>query len=107
MTRRLFVLALALAAATAHPAADASKLRTYVQTLASERFGGRLTGTEGEKLARQFIASELRRIGARPLPGQRDFAMPFEFTAGTRDEGSSIGLEREPRNGDVSGTIFG
>ena len=91
-TRRPFVLALALAAAaTTHPAADASKLRTYVQTLASERFGGRLTGTEGETLARQFIVSELRRIGARPLPGQSDFALPFEFTAGTRDGGSTIG----------------
>jgi Zn-dependent M28 family amino/carboxypeptidase len=109
MTRRPFVLALALAAATAHSAADASKLRTYVQTLASERFGGRLTGTEGETLARQFIVSELRRIGARPLPGQRDFAMPFEFTAGTRDEGSTVGfsLKREPRNGIESGLVFG
>ena len=48
--RRLLLtltLGFALTAST-HPAADTSKLRTYVQTLASERFGGRLTGTEGE-----------------------------------------------------------
>ena len=91
MTRRPLVLTLAIAAAAiAHPAADAAKLRTYVRTLASERFGGRMTGTEGEALARQFIVSQLRRIGVRPLPGQKDFALPFEFTAGTRDGGSSI-----------------
>jgi hypothetical protein len=107
MKHRSFVLALVLTiAATSHPAADASKLRTYVQTLASDRFGGRLTGTEGEALARQFIVSELRRIGAQPLPGQREFAMAFEFTAGTRDAGSTVGLKRKPRNGVSGGTVF-
>ncbi len=108
MTSRPFLLAFALAAATtAHLAADAAKLRTYVQTLASPRLGGRLTGTEGETLARQFIVSELRRIGARPLPGQRDFAMPFEFTAGTQDAGSTIGVVRQRGNASAGGSDFG
>ncbi len=35
-------------------------------------------------------SSELTRIGARPLPGQTDFRLPFEFTAGTRDGGSTL-----------------
>ena len=87
------VLALALTvAATTHPAADEAKLKKYVQTLASERFGGRLTGTEGEALARQFIVAELQRIGAKPLPGRTAFEIPFEFTAGTRDAGSSVSV---------------
>ena len=91
MKHRPLLLAFALSAAAAsHPSADATKLRTYVQTLASERFGGRMTGTEGEALARQFIVSELTRIGARPLPGHSDFDSPFEFTAGTRDGGSTV-----------------
>src|SRR3977135_150587 len=107
MRLRPLVLAFALAAAaTTHPAADASKLRTYVQTLASERFGGRMTVTEGEMLARQFIVSELRRIGARPLPGQKDFALPFEFTAGTRDGGSRVGVSiTNPARGGVGSGI--
>src|ERR1051326_2174517 len=50
--------------------ADVGELRRFVTTLASERFGGRLTGTEGERLAREFLVTELKRIGARPLPGQ-------------------------------------
>jgi hypothetical protein len=91
MKHRTFLLAFALSAAAAtHPSADATRLRTYVQTLASERFGGRMTGTEGEALARQFIISELTRIGAKPLPGRTDFDSPFEFTAGTRDGGSTV-----------------
>ncbi len=71
MRHRALLLAVALvAAAVGHPTADASKLRSYVQTLASDRFGGRMTGTEGETLAREFIVAELKRIGAKPLPGR-------------------------------------
>src|SRR5262245_15801189 len=113
MTRRLltptalaaltFVLALPSARA-----ADPARLRTNVSTLASERFGGRLTGTEGERLAREFIITELKRIGARPLPGQRDFALPFEFTAGARDAGTTVSLKHEvSANGVVSGMVGG
>ena len=98
-----------LLTATVH--ADVGQLRRYVTTLASERFGGRLTGTDGERLAREFIVSELKRIGARPLPGQRDFALPFEFTAGGRDGGSSISVAGKARalsfsdSGDVTGSL--
>jgi len=52
-------------------AAPQSKTKTYVQTLASERLEGRLAGSNGERLAAEFIAGELKRIGAQPLPGQR------------------------------------
>src|SRR4029434_10284061 len=35
---------------------------------------------------------QLARAGAKPLPGRRDMFMPFEFTAGTRDGGSTLTL---------------
>jgi hypothetical protein len=73
------------------PAAP-SRIRTHVTTLASEQFDGRLVGSDGEKLAGEYLISELRRIGARPLPGRTDSRLPFEFTAGTRDGGSSLTL---------------
>jgi hypothetical protein len=110
MNSRTTFLALALmAAATTRPEADASKLRGYVQTLASDRFGGRLTGTDGEALARQYIVAELRRIGLKPLPERNGFDMPFEFTAGTRDGGSAVGLRiTNPANdGVASGAVSG
>ncbi|MQA31653.1 MAG: M28 family peptidase [Luteitalea sp.] len=72
------------------PAPAASKARAHVEALASERYEGRLAGSAGERLAADYIVGELQRIGARPLPGQRDFRLPFEFTAGTRDGGSTI-----------------
>src|SRR6266516_536537 len=72
--------------------AQASKTRTYVETLASPRLEGRLAGSNGERLASDFLVAELQKIGAKPLPGQSDFRMAFEFTAGARDGGSTIAL---------------
>src|SRR5499427_7077607 len=78
-------------------AADPARLKTNISTLASERFGGRLTGTDGERLAREFIIAELKRIGVKPLPGQKDFAIPFEFTAGARDGGTTVSVAGKAR----------
>src|SRR5437773_82450 len=122
LMKRLTVAWAVAAAVTVHVAAQApaSRTRTYVETLASERFEGRLAGSKGEQLASGYIASELQRIGARPLPGQSGYLLPFDFTAGTKDGGStiSIGGPNTRRldgdvvralsfsdNGDVSGSV--
>jgi len=93
-----------------------TRTRVRVETLASDKFEGRLAGSNGERLAADYIASQLESFGARPLPGRGDFFMPFEFTAGTRDGGSSIDVrdtksEHGVRalsfsdNGDVEGHV--
>jgi hypothetical protein len=84
-----------------------SKTRAHVETLASPRLEGRLTGSNGEKLAGDYLVSELQKIGAKPLPGQKDFLLPFEFTSGTKDSGSSISLRYDTKNGVESGVVFG
>jgi hypothetical protein len=76
--------------------AQTSKTRTYVETLASPRFEGRLAGSDGERLASEYIIGELKKIGAKPLPGNADFLEPFEFTAGTKDGGSTVTLVHAP-----------
>jgi Peptidase family M28/PDZ domain/PA domain len=73
-------------------AAAQTQTKAHVQTLASERLEGRLAGSNGEKLASDYIVSELKKIGAKPLPGRTDFLVPFEFTAGTKDGGSSVAI---------------
>jgi len=73
-----------------------SKTRAHVETLASPRLEGRLTGSAGERLASEYIVSELRTIGAKPLPGQSDYLLAFDFTAGTRDGGSSVAVDSVP-----------
>jgi hypothetical protein len=99
------VAALALVAVPdryeAQSASTESRLRTHVTTLASERLEGRLAGSPGERLAGEYLAGELKRIGARPLPGRSDYRLPFEFTAGTKDAGTTVQVETR---GIVGGT---
>ena len=96
----------AVAFVVATPHAQTSKTRAHVQTLASDRLEGRLAGSNGEQLAGDYLAAELKKIGAKPLPGQRDFRLPFEFTAGTKDGGSSVDVRYDtaPRQ---AGTVLG
>ena len=93
--QRIFLSAV-LAVTSLLVSAQTSKTRTYVETLASPRFEGRLAGSDGEKLASEYIIGELKKIGAKPLPGKADFREPFEFTAGTKDGGSTITLVHTP-----------
>src|SRR5436309_801665 len=88
------------------PRALDSKTRVHVEALASDGFDGRLTGSAGERLAGDYIVTQLQKIGARPLPGRSDYRLPFEFTAGTRDGGSSISIASGPSvaSGVVSGS---
>ena len=90
---RLFAAVLLLAAAL--PAAaqttsptQSSATRTYVETLASEKFAGREAGSPGERMAADYLVGQLSRMGAKPLPGRSDMFIPFSFTAGSRDGGS-------------------
>ena len=82
------VVSVLLVATTLPAAAQAPATRGHVQTLASEKFAGREAGSAGERLAADYIASQLARIGARPLPGRTDMFVPFTFSAGSRDAGS-------------------
>ena len=98
MTRRLMRVALttvlggcvATAPALAEQAAVASKTRRDVTTLASDRLAGRQAGSEGATLAADYLVAELTTMGARPLPGQKDFRLPFTFTAGVKDGGTTL-----------------
>jgi hypothetical protein len=85
-----FALSVALPSLQAQSASTASRTKAHVAALASERLEGRLAGSPGERLAADYITSQLQRIGAKPLPGRTDYRLPFEFTAGTRDGGSQV-----------------
>src|SRR5678810_1196207 len=90
MKRILFVALLLSTSVSAQQTAITSRTRAAVEFLASDRLEGRDTGSPGERLAGDYIAAQLSRAGAKPLPGRRDMLAPFEFTAGTRDGGSTL-----------------
>lgn len=52
------------------------ELRDLVESLASEPFEGRGSGTEGGRRAGDFLARELREAGVKPLTGD-DYFQPF------------------------------
>lgn len=107
------ILALAIATACLLAAAPgysqtatASRTRTHVETLASPKMEGRLTGSAGEKLAADYLIAELKKMGARPLPGLTDFRMPFPFTAGSKDGGSKMTVAKAGSEGwNLAGSV--
>src|SRR5687768_9768769 len=113
MSTQFIRLALLLAAsATAVPHSYAqtvtSRTRAHVEALASERLAGREAGSPGERLAADYIAQQLARVGARPLPGRSDMFATFEFTAGSRDGGTQVSIQRAASGGGAgSGAVAG
>src|SRR5512132_227052 len=92
MKRILLVALLLSTSVSAQQTAVASRTRAAVEFLASDRLEGRDTGSPGERLAGDYVAMRLGRAGARPLQGHRDMFVAFDFTAGTRDGGSTLTL---------------
>ena len=86
---------------------ETGDVRTHVSRLASEEMEGRLTGTDGARRASDYIIQELERMGIRPLPGRDSFRVPFEFTSGVNDQGSTLSASgREAPSGSVRGLSF-
>jgi Tol biopolymer transport system component len=56
-------------------------MRQHVTYLASDELDGRLTGTEGERLATKYVADVFKAIGLVPY-GDEEWFEPFDFTAG-------------------------
>jgi hypothetical protein len=94
----LLLVSISPAAYAQAPAAAADRTRERVETLASDTFEGRLTGSSGETKAAAYLANELTKIGARPLPGQTSLVAPFTFTAGSKDGGSTMTLQAGGRS---------
>jgi len=63
--------------------------------LASDRLDGRQAGSAGATLAADHLVAELTKMGAQPLPGQKDFRLPFSFTAGVKDGGTTLSLSQQ------------
>jgi len=66
--------------------------RVLVETLASDAFEGRRTGSVGSRQAADYIIDQLEAIGAKPLPGQTDFRQSFAFTVGVSDGGTALAV---------------
>ncbi len=57
---------------------DTASLLADVRTLSSPEYGGRFTGSEGNRLAQEHIKRRFSEIGLAPFGAS--FAQPFAFT---------------------------
>jgi hypothetical protein len=97
-------LALSLAAATTHAAAqavgtgpvvDTLAIRAHTRFLADDLLAGRGTGTPGEHLAAAYIASQLERIGLQPAGDLTSFLLPVPLRAARIDPASAVSVLRD------------
>ena len=73
-----------------------SDLRKHVTYLASEELEGRLTGTEGERLATAYLAQAFAHLGLEPAGDKGSYFQEFDFTAGVDlGEGNTLSLIQE------------
>ncbi len=72
---------------------ELSSIRDNVERLASDALEGRLTGTDGIRLAADHIIGELKLLGAEPLPGVDNYRLPFQYTGSATDAGTTLRLE--------------
>ena len=57
-------------------------LKTEITFLASDRLEGRRTGTEGEKLAYEYISGQFEKAGLSPKGVNNSYLQPFEINEG-------------------------
>jgi Tol biopolymer transport system component len=73
------------------PEITENDLKAHISYLASDELGGRMTGTDGEKLATQYFADAAKQIGLSPFGDDNTYFDNFDFTAGVAlGEGNSL-----------------
>jgi len=66
-----------------------TNLKAHVLFLADDKLEGRQTGTKGEELAMEYIASQYRQIGLEPK-GTDGYIQPFEINEGKQVASNSF-----------------
>ena len=81
------------------------ELRRIVSDLASERMAGRLTGTDGERLATEYVAAMLEKNGLEPAGDNGTFFQSFAFTAGVSLGPKNV-LKQQPESASDQGLVY-
>lgn len=82
--KKLFLFPLALfiacsAVKNSNTITASAQLLKDVETLSSDTYEGRKTGTKGNELARTYLINRLKEIGIKPYPTQSGYEQSFTF----------------------------
>lgn len=90
---------------TFEPTIDAERLLAHVETLASDAYMGRRSGTEGGHMAQAYVQQQFVDMGLQPACGE-SFVQGFPFQArdGSQQEGSNL-IGVIPGTGTAAGSI--
>jgi hypothetical protein len=69
---------------------DTLAIRAHTRFLADDELAGRGTGTQGERLAAAYIASQLERLGLDPIGGDTSFLLPIPLRQARIDPASQV-----------------
>ena len=61
------------------PEQVSTQLLKDVETLASDAYEGRKTGTKGAEMARTYLTGRLKEMGLKPYPGKNTYESSFEI----------------------------
>jgi peptidase M28-like protein/PA domain-containing protein len=87
-------------------ASSGADLRRTVEFLASEELAGRMTGSEGSRLAADYLAAQLQKAGLQPGGDNGTFFQEFEFSAGVRVLPEENSLVLQTKEGASSALIL-
>jgi Tol biopolymer transport system component len=65
-------------------------IQSHISYLASETLGGRLTGSDGEHLATDYVARVFSALGLQPAGDDGTFFQTFPFTAGISLDATNV-----------------
>lgn len=82
--------------ATSNDPLQKSELDRHIRTLAQPDWQGRLTGSEGERKAGDYLAQSFKELGLVPLPDQDNYFDEFEFASGVSLEaGNTLSWDKK------------
>jgi Peptidase family M28/PDZ domain len=67
---------------------DPGRIQKHIKTLSDDKLEGRGTGTEGEKKAATYIASQFKKLKLQPKGDNNGYLQSFKFKAGAHGEGT-------------------
>ncbi|MBX2965225.1 MAG: M20/M25/M40 family metallo-hydrolase [Cyclobacteriaceae bacterium] len=67
---------------------DETRILNHIKILASDSLQGRGTGTEGERMAADYISKKYKELKLKPIGKTKSYLQPFEFKHGAHGEGA-------------------